>query len=374
MANKRIRKKRSAEWGKCPLCGRPLPADEGQRVVGSTGRAVCTRCLETAQKLITLPLAISKVTAEAPTPVLSPSDVLAELDRSIIGQEEAKKAVVMALWKQSLRTRGEELPNASLLLYGPTGCGKTALIREAARLMGLPFLSFDATSISETGYRGRDAVEMIHDLVQRCNASKAAHGVIFIDELDKIAARGGNENRAAHCRGTQYSLLKLIEGMEVDVDGGTIFTDGILFLFGGAFSDLTRKKPAVHKKVPIGFEREEAEFEENGLVDLTPEDFVSFGLEAELMGRVGRCVQLNALTKEQLRKILLESDLSVFRHYQNFFQRKGRKLSMDEATLDALAEKALIRGMGARGLNALVEEWIQPKLAELAEECYEQAG
>ena len=123
--------------------------------------------------------------------------------------------------------------------------------------MGLPFLSFDATSISETGYRGRDAVEMVKDLVHRCNVKKAAHGIIFLNEIDKIAARKDNEYRAAYCRGTQYSLLKRIEGTEVEVDGDIISTGGILFLFGGAFSDLTRKKPTISRKAPIGFEREE---------------------------------------------------------------------------------------------------------------------
>ena len=378
MANKRIRKKWSAEWGKCPLCGRPLPADESQRVAGSTGREVCANCIETGQKLLSLLQPKPKATetaAETQTIQLpSPSEVLTALDRSIIGQDEAKKAVVMALWKQSLRARGEDIPNDSLLLYGPTGCGKTALLREAAKLMDLPFLSFDATSISETGYRGRDAVEMVKDLAHRCGVENAAHGVILIDEVDKIAARKGNEHRAAYCRGTQYSLLKLIEGMDIELEDDTIDTSGILFLFGGAFSDLTRKKTTAQRRVPIGFERERTSSEEEPLTELEPEDFVSFGLEAELMGRIGRCVRLEALTGEQLRKILLESELSVFQHYQAFFRRKGRKLAMDETDINTLVKKALERGMGARGLNALVEEWIQPKLAELAEGYYGQAG
>lgn len=373
MAGKRIRKKQTSDWERCLLCGQILPKDPEQRVAGATGRAVCSDCLAVGQTIRSIPTPESQPPKAAPPPILPPGEVMTQLDRAIVGQEEAKRAVVMALWKQSLRANGEEIPNASLLLCGPTGCGKTALVRETARIMGLPFVSFDATSLSETGYRGRDAADMVRELVRRCGPDKAAHGVIFLDEFDKLAARKDNEYRAAYCRGTQYSLLKLIEGAEVDVDGDTIATGGILFLFGGAFTGLIGQRVYTQKTRAIGFDREEPE-EVQEEPSLEPEDFISFGMEAELMGRVGRCIRLYALTEEQLRKILLESELSVLGSYRSFFRGKGRELIMEEEMVAALVRKALERGMGARGLNALVEEWVQPRLAQLAEELYEPTG
>ena len=363
MSNKRIRKKWAKSGGSCPICGKRLSAETGQYIAGAD-RTICKACLQAVRGTEERGYGAYNYRC----PFDSPSKVLEELDRRIIGQEKAKRAIVMALWKQRLRAQGEDIPNASLLLYGPTGCGKTALVREAAGLMNLPFLSFDATSLSETGYRGRDATEMVTDLANKCRlAYQAAYGVIFLDEIDKVAADKDNNYRGSYCRGTQFSLLKLIEGLEVETPKGKINTKNILFLFGGAFSGLVNKKEEPVKRA-IGFLREEISAVVSENHDLQPEDFAAYGMEPELMGRVGRCVGLEALTEEQLRKILLESQLSVFRKYQRYFRQRGLKLDMDEETVNRIVQEAIRRGMGARGLNALVEEWMEPRLATLMEE------
>ena len=376
MSSKRVKKKKANEWSNCPLCGNILPKNPALRVVGSTGRSICRSCSRTAALIDSLDAEVSprkKVAAHLPIP--APSDVLSELDEVIIGQENAKRAVVMALWKQLRRRNGDNIPNASLLLYGPTGCGKTALIREAARIMDIPFISADATSISETGYRGRDAADLVKDLVESCGSvEKAAYGVVFVDEFDKLAADKSNDYRASFCRGTQFSFLKLIEGTDISVEDEVINTGNILFLFGGAFSTLTNPEKVKPENRSIGFLWESQQPTTDNPSALTPEDFVAFGMEPELMGRVGRCVALSPLTEESMKQILLESKLSVYRKYKTYFREKGKSLAMSKAETTELVQKALARGMGARGLNALVEEWIEPKLADLAEEIDGDSG
>ena len=360
MAGKRQRKKQNKEWKLCPLCGEELPSNTEERVVGKTGRAVCAECLNASQRIFA---AAEKRPASLPeSGLVSPQEMIRQLDRAIISQTQAKRAVALAMWKQQLRSKGTVLPNTSLLLYGPTGCGKTALVREAARIAGLPFLSFDATTLSETGYRGRNAKDMVVDLVERCGAERAVNGVIFVDEIDKLAAVKGNEYRAAYSRGTQHTLLKLIEGADIHVDGLPFQTENILFLFGGAFSGIQREEM---RKGIVGFERESIEVSTKP--ELSVDDFVDYGMEPELMGRIGRCVPLCELGAAELRQILLESDLSVLHTYKKFFQNRGELLEVSEDEIDSLVAQALKRRTGARGLNTMVEEWMEPKLFQLAE-------
>jgi len=189
------------------------------------------------------------------TEILIPQEIIRELDKRIIGQDAAKRAVSVAFWKQHLRANGDEtVPRSTLLLHGPTGCGKTATAREAARIVGLPFITFDATSLSETGYKGRDAADMVHDLASaHKDNEKMPYGIIFLDEVDKLAAQGG-EARSSYSRGTQHSLLRLIEGADVKTDRGYVDTEKLLFIFGGAFSGMENK--ASTKTHTIGFNRE----------------------------------------------------------------------------------------------------------------------
>ena len=360
MANKRLKKKRGGGSDNCPLCGKALPREPEQMVVGRTGRAVCLECLELAQKIGQISCRQPESRREA---VVTPDEMLARLDRIIIGQGQAKRAVTLALWKQQLRSQGVALPNSGLLLYGPTGCGKTALVREAAKIAGLPFLCCDATNLTEAGYRGGDARDMIVDLVERYGPERSRYGVIFLDEIDKQAAQRGNEHRASYQRGTQHSLLKLVEGTTVRAEGEDFSTEHLLFLFGGAFSGLWKERREQTKRREIGFLSVASVGSCKGM---EMEDFVRYGMEPELMGRIGRCVELEELNGEMLRRILLESELSVFRRYEEYFRMRGCPLTLTEEETEKLVVKALERGVGARGLNALVEEWIEPKLLALA--------
>ena len=287
----------------------------------------------------------------------TPRQLITQLDRSIIGQDQAKRAVSIALWKQMLRVKGVDLPNPGLLLYGPTGCGKTALAREAAKAAGLPFIVYDSTTLTEAGYKGNSAEDIIKTLKNSYPGQDISKAVIFLDEIDKLAAKG-NETRQQYNRGTQHSLLKLIEG--TDVEG--ISTQHMLFLFSGAFTGIGTKEKICRA---IGFNRLEESSEMCN--EIHPSDFISYGMEPELMGRICRCVPLSPLTEEDLRRILLESNLSHFRKYQTFFQSHNREFLFSEEDQNTLIQETLSRGLGARGLNALVEEWAEEKLIELSE-------
>ena len=376
MAGKRIRKKHSDKDSEpreevCPLCGDALPDDPSERVYGITGRAVCATCLGAADIIYSARKKRESSEDKEPVRIHTPQEIRKVLDQSIIGQDEAKDAISVALGKQQLRRKGENVPNANMLFYGPTGCGKTALIQQAAKAVGLPFISFDATTLTEAGYRGRNAGDMVCDLANRCGTQeKVEYGVIFVDEVDKLAALKGNDYRAVYSKGTQHSLLKVIEGTEIDAGFQTVNTEHILFIFGGAFSGLTRKVP--ENRHPIGFAGAELPKKNEEERALSVEDFIEYGMEPELMGRIGRCVPLHELNAEDMKQILLNSSLSVYRKYQCFFEKRKKGLYMSPKTMDALIQTALQRGVGARGLNALVEEWVEPKLAQLAEELYEE--
>ena len=351
----------------CVLCGKRFLFSDPTCVVGRTGRIVCSSCIDVSRKILQTSSANQEPAYSVDTSqILTPNQIIRKLDDVIIGQEQAKKAVSVALWKQQLRTTGDStVPKGNLLLYGPTGCGKTVLVREAAKIVGLPFISFDATTLTETGYRGRDAQDMIKELATRFEGHpKLSSGIVFLDEADKLAARG-SESRTVYNQGTQHSLLKLVEGMDVSLDNGSsISTEGLLFVFGGAFTGLARKKEAESHVRTIGFDRA---FSPKTESEFTASDFASYGMEPELLGRIGQYVPLKALSKEELLRILFESRLSVFRQYQAFFLSHGIRLQVSQKQADALADAALSRGTGARGLNALVEESIQPLLFALSE-------
>jgi len=357
-------KKENRAERRCVLCGAVVKEEVRAYVVGATGRVVCRDCVDISSRIMQSPQPAKEPQKAQTGNILTPRQIIRELDKNIIGQKEAKRAVAIAFWKQQLRANGETtVPGCNLLLYGPTGCGKTALAKEAALIVGLPFLTFDATTLSETGYRGRNAADIIEDYAERFrDHPHCSHGVVFLDEADKLAARG-NEARAAYSRGTQHCLLKLVEGTEVNCDAGKISTDQLLFIFGGAFTGLISKTSHMR---PVGFlDREDMEADSR---HATTDDFVRYGMEPELMGRMGQYVPLKQLTATELKQILLESDLSLFRKYQKFFDSRGIRLELGSKRTEEFVQNALARGTGARGLNSLVEAAMEPLLFRLAED------
>lgn len=363
------------EMNKCVLCGKYVaPWDKMNGVTGITGKVVCSSCLRISNKIFTAyeehPDYTHCVTQnpEAKENVLTPAEIIKGLDHSIIGQEEAKKAVAVAMWKQSLRAKqGLDFPKLNLLVYGPTGCGKTAIVQAAANIVGLPFITFDASTLTQAGYRGRDACDVVKDLVSRYKGKDdVQNAVVFLDEIDKLAANG-SEFRKEYARGDQHSLLKLLEGESYEIDDKWISTKNMLFVFGGAFTGLystDKEQPAVKQ---IGFLPAKNQPEEPVQKDISVEDLIRYGMEPELMGRIGQIVPVHALTEKDLAQILLKSERSTYLEYKRFFSRSGIELTLSESEAEELAKQALARGTGARGLNALIEYHVEPLLLRFSE-------
>lgn len=355
------KKKQSPPVPRCALCKGFINILDNDYVVGSTGRMVCRGCLEMSFHILEASKETEKEGVSAPS--ITPQYIVQEVNKAIIGQKQAKSAVALAVWKQMLRANGDNaVPRTNLLLYGPSGCGKTAIIREAARIAGLPFLAVDATGINETGYRGKNAADIVTDLLTGFKGHPhVRHAIIFIDEVDKLSAHGADW-RQAYCQGTQHALLKLVEGMEVTVDGMTINTTDLLFLFGGAFG---RMQEARKCAAPIGFVRSKPFCP--SVTQHTAEDFCAYGMERELMGRIGRFVPVEQLTTEQMKRILTESSLSAFVKYKKFFRAHKVRLKLPDELVEQLACESVAQGTGARGLDGAVEALVQPLLYALAE-------
>ena len=355
------KKKQSPPVPRCALCKGFINILDNDYVVGSTGRMVCRGCLEMSFHILEASKGTEKENVSAPS--ITPQYIVQEVNKAIIGQEQAKSAVALAVWKRMLRANGDNfVPRTNLLLYGPSGCGKTAIIREAARIAGLPFLAVDATGITETGYRGKNAADIVTDLLTGFKGHPhVRHAIIFIDEVDKLSAHGADW-RQAYCQGTQHALLKLVEGMEVTAEGMAINTTDLLFLFGGAFG---RMQDVQRPADPIGFVRDEQSYPI--AVRCTAEDFCAYGMERELMGRIGRFVPVEQLTTEQMKRILTESSLSAFVKYKKFFHSHKVRLKLPDELAEQLAREAVAQGTGARGLDGAVEALVQPLLYALAE-------